>query len=92
MAISISVEIDSLLVWVFIGLQQLKISPEVFGEEFASWIIELRNTDFANLGDRAHFDNDLLHQSVAFRGESFDRGAAARSVLKRLKEIEDGDT
>lgn len=92
MAVSISIEIDSLLVWVFLGLQQLDVSPEVFGDEFAAWITEMRGEDFANFGDREHFDSDPFNQSVALRGENFDRVEAARIALKRLREIEDGNS
>jgi hypothetical protein len=92
MAVAISIEIDSLLVWVFVGLEQLNVSPEVLGEEFASWINEFRTEDFAGLGDHEHFDGDLFNQSVALRSEKFDRVGAARLALKRLQELEDGNS
>lgn len=91
MAVSISVEIDSLLVWIFVGLKQLEISPEIFADEFAAWIEEFRQREFANLGDKSHFDEDLFNQSVALRDEKFDRVSAARLALAKLKEIEDGE-
>jgi hypothetical protein len=90
MAVAITIEIDSLLVWMFIALETLKISPDVFADEFAEWITEFRQSDFRELGERAHFDDDLFKQSVALRDQKFDRVGAARLALSRLTEIENG--
>ena len=92
MAVSISIEIDSLLVWVFVGLKVMKISPDVFADEFAEWITEFRGADFKAQADQDHFDEDTFNMSVAAHGQGVDRVASARAVLSKLKELEDGDT
>ena len=92
MAVSISIEIDSLLVWVFAGLEAMKISPDVFADEFADWITEFRGKDFQAQADQGHFDEDASNMSVPAHGSGVDRVEAARAVLSKLKELEDGDS
>lgn len=91
MAVSISIEIDSLLMWVFAGLEALVISPDVFAEEFAEWITDFRGKDFESQEDQGHFDEDVFNRSVPAEGSGVNRVYAARAVLSKLRELENGN-
>jgi hypothetical protein len=84
MAVSISIEIDSLLVWVWSALQARGKGPELFADEFADWVKVCRETEISYQASQEHFDTDLHNQSVALRAEGLDRVAAARAALSAL--------
>lgn len=89
LAVSISIEIDSLLVWVFAGLEPMGKGPEVFAHEFAGWVRECREIDFRHQTSQQHFDSDIFNQSIAMRPNGVDRVEAARAALSEVPK--DGD-
>jgi len=89
MAVSISIEIDSLLVLVFAALRPLGKGPEVFASEFADWVRTCRELDYKHQESQEHFDSDLFNQSIALRPSGLDRVASARAALAGLPK--DGD-
>ncbi|PQM27663.1 hypothetical protein CVO77_03575 [Sphingopyxis lindanitolerans] len=87
MAVSIIVEIDSLLVWIWAGLEVLKKGPEVFADEFADWERLCREIDFQSQPSQEHFDTDAHNQSIALRPNGIDRVAAAGAALLKVPKV-----
>lgn len=91
MADSISIEIDSLLVWIFIGLKTIEVSPSVFEDEFAEWIVDMRINGFGEQHDQNYFDEKPTPSALPEQASGIDRAEFARIILSKLKEIEGGD-
>lgn len=89
MAISISLEIDSLLVWIWAGLNGLDKGPEIFADEFTAWEAECRaNPDYRHQNSQQHFDEDNHNTSIALRSKDFDRVTAARKSLRVANNVD----
>lgn len=86
MADAISIEIDSLVVWVWAALKALGKGPEVFAPDFAQWVRECRQENYRNQPTEKHFNSDLHNQSVALRDSSMNRVDDARAVLSMVAE------
>lgn len=84
MAVSITVEIDSLLMWLWAALAALGKEPAIFADEFAEWEKTCREIDFRYQETQKHFDTDAHNQSVASRATGIDRVDAARSALSKV--------
>jgi hypothetical protein len=84
MAVSITIEIDSLLVWVWAGLKALGKSADIFATEIAAWLKECRETEFRFQSTEAYHEADLHNQSVALRDTSDTRVEEARAALSKV--------
>jgi len=83
MALSITVEIDSLLIWIWSAMKVKGHSPEIFAEEFAAWEKERRENGRDKQVDEHEINNDLFRRSIADQLESApDRIEYARAALK----------
>ncbi len=86
MADSISIEIDSLIVWVWAALRAMGKGPEVFAPDFAQWVRECRKESYRHQATEGHFNNDLHNQSIALRDSSKSRVEEAWAALTMVAE------
>lgn len=81
MADAITIEIDSLIVWVWAALRAMGKGPEVFASELAQWVSECRRENYRQQPAERHFNDDTHNQSVALRDSSLNRVDEARAAL-----------
>ena len=86
MADSISIEIDSLIVWVWAALKAMGKGPDIFAPDFADWVRECRQESYRHQPAEKHFNSDLHNQSVALRDSSLSRVDEARASLSMVAE------
>lgn len=83
MAVSITIEIDSLFLWIWAALSALNKGPEIFADEFSTWAIESQNEESLFQASQGHFDDDTFNQSIALRTDNMDRQVLARLSLPK---------
>jgi hypothetical protein len=86
MADAISVEIDSLIIWVWAALNAMGKGPDVFAADFAQWVHECRTENYRHQPSEHHFNADLHSQSVALRETGLNRVDQARAALSLVAE------
>lgn len=92
MANAITIEIDSLVMFVWGALQALGKGPDIFAAEFADWLHEARTQQKRFLSragptqEQKHFDEHLQSQSLAGRVGKMDHVALARAALSGASE------
>lgn len=86
MAVSISIEIDSLIVWIWSALKAMGKGPAEFAPELAQWVSECRKDDYRQQANEQHFNSDLFNQSIAQREIAMNRVDEARDALKLVNE------
>ncbi|WJY17505.1 hypothetical protein QQS45_07470 [Alteriqipengyuania flavescens] len=86
MALSITIEIDSLLLWVWAAFAAREIDPSIFADELATWESERRERGRSHQGDQEAINSDLSRRSLeASNAVGVDRVEAARAALSKVK-------
>ncbi|MGE3745635.1 MAG: hypothetical protein AB7G25_08005 [Sphingomonadaceae bacterium] len=89
MAVSISLEIDSMLIMFWGALRAMDISPEIFADEMFEWESRRRAEGRAPQEGEGHFDAQFASRSIAQHVTNFDVAGAAQKALAKV--ISNGD-
>ena len=84
MLTTITVEIDSLFVWVWAALGAVNKSPDIFADELAEWAAEIKNEGDEFSPSQKHFDNHPRNQSIALRTDNMDCQQLALQSLSKV--------
>jgi hypothetical protein len=89
MALTISVEIDSILILIWAALQACGADSRAFADEMADWYADRAARRHAIQESKEYFDpTDVWKGSIVDRVENFDVIAAAREMLSKVEENE----
>jgi len=80
----ISIEVDSLLILLWIALQPMGLQPDVFASEIADWERERRARGRVEQETSTYYDDDARHGSIAQQASTFDAVQAAKRALSHL--------
>lgn len=90
MALSITIEIDSLLIWVWAALKVRELDGSVFADEIAEWESERRSRGRFEQSDQAAINKDMSRRSVqGSGGTGVDRVVWAKQALSKV--LSNGD-
>lgn len=91
MALSITIEIDSVLMWIWAALKARNLSPSIFADELARWEADRRKRGRAEQRDQEAINSDVSRRSLEVsKSTGVDRVAAAREALSKI--ATNGDT
>lgn len=93
MALSITLEIDSILVWLWAALSAVKKTPDLFADDLVQWDEERRERGRVEQPDQIKINDDVFRRSVVFDGSfGVDRVESARLALKNVRHRDDGNS
>lgn len=87
MALTISIEIDSILILIWAAMEGGGIRPSIFADEIADWYRKRAAQGHAKQNEKSYFDPDSPEKgSIVERVQNFDVVTAAREMLADVQE------